>query len=59
MSMPGATMSRRGKWWIAMTAAAALVVGFNASRIVDAVGQLVNPSPSNTIIVVPEGAETV
>lgn len=52
-------MSRRGKWWIAMTAAAALVVGFNASRIVDAVGQLVNPPPSNTIIVVPEGAETV
>jgi hypothetical protein len=59
MSMPGATMSRRGKWWIAMTAAAALVVGFNASRIVDAVGRLVHPPPSNTIIVVPEDSETV
>lgn len=43
-----------------MAAAAALVLSaFNAPRIVDAISRLVDPPPSNIIIIAPEGAETV
>jgi hypothetical protein len=60
MSMPGARISRRSRGWIAVAAAAALVLSaFNAPRIVDAISRLVDPPPSNIIIIAPEGAETV
>ncbi|MDB5408585.1 MAG: hypothetical protein JWL84_3497 [Rhodospirillales bacterium] len=58
--MPGTQMSRRSRVWIAVTAAAALVVlAVSAPRILAAVDRVVHPPASNIIIVVPEGAETV